>query len=72
MSTSISSLVDNLSEIYQKECKGCKERRKIKSVCNFIGLKNNKLNYKCEECKKMMTETSKRINQNVSKYTPVL
>ena len=52
MSTSISILVDNLSEIYQKEFKGCKERRKIKSVCNFIGLKNNKLNYKCKECKK--------------------
>ena len=52
MSTSPSSLVDNLSEIYKKECKGCKERRKIKSVCNFIGLKNNKLNYKCKECKK--------------------
>ena len=72
MSTSISILDDNLSEIYQKEFKGCKERRKIKSVCNFIGLKNNKLNYECEECKKKMTETSKRINQNVSKYTPVL
>ena len=52
MSTSPSSLVDNLSEIYKKECKGCKERRKIKSVCNFIGLKNNKLSYKCKECKK--------------------
>ena len=52
MSTSPSSLVDNLSEIYKKECKGCKERRKIKSVCNVIGLKNNKLNYKCKECKK--------------------
>ena len=52
MSTSPSSLVDNLSEIYKKECKGCKERRKIESVCNFIGLKNNKLNYKCKECKK--------------------
>ena len=52
MSTSLSSLVDNLSEIYKKECKGCKERRKIKSVCNFIGLKNNKLNYECKECKK--------------------
>ena len=52
MSTSLSSLVDNLSEIYKKECKGCEERRKIKSVCNFIGLKNNKLNYECKECKK--------------------
>ena len=45
MSTSLSKLVDNLSETYKKECKGCKERRKIKAVCNFIGLKNNKLNY---------------------------
>ena len=52
MSTSLSSLVDNLSEFYRKECKECEERRKIKSVCNFIGLENNKLNYKCKECKK--------------------
>ena len=52
MSTLLSSLVDNLSEIYKKECKVCEERRKIKSVCDFIGLKNNKLNYKCKECKK--------------------
>ena len=43
MSTLLSSLVDNLSKIYKKECKGCEERRTIKSVCNFIGLKNNKL-----------------------------
>ena len=28
MSTSLSSLVDNLSEIYKKECKSCKERKK--------------------------------------------
>ena len=52
MSTSLSSLVDNLSEICKKECKGCEERRKVKSVCNFTGLKNNKLNYECKECKK--------------------
>ena len=46
MSTSLASIVDNLSEICKKECKGCEERRKI------IGLKNNKLNYKCKKCKK--------------------
>ena len=28
MSTSLLSLVDNLSEIYKKECKSCKERKK--------------------------------------------
>ena len=53
MSTSLSSLVDNLYEIYKKECKGGhEEKRKIKSVCNFISLENNRLNYKCKECKK--------------------
>ena len=52
MSTSLSSLVDNLSEIYKKECKGYKERKRIKSVCDFIRLKTNKLHYKCKECKK--------------------
>ena len=43
MSTSLSSLVNNVSEIYKKECKGCEEKRKIKSVYNFIGFENNKL-----------------------------
>ena len=52
MSISLSNHVDNLSEICQKECKRCEERRKIKSVCNFIGLENNKLNCECKECKK--------------------
>ena len=52
MSNKLLDLVDNLSEIYKKECKGCEERGKIKSVYNFIGLKNNKLNYECKECKK--------------------
>ena len=48
MSTSLSSLVDNLPEIYKTECKECKEKRKIKSVCYFIGLKINKLSYECK------------------------
>ena len=72
MLISLSKLADNLSEIYKKECKGCKKRKKIKSACNFIGLKNNKLNYKCKECKKKMAKTNKLINYKVSKYTPIL
>ena len=72
MSASLSNLVNNLSEIYKKEYKGFEERRKIKSVCSFIGLKNNKLNYEYKECnKKKVTVISKRINQTFSKYTPV-
>ena len=60
MSTSLSSLVDSLSETYKKECIACEEKRKLKSVCNFLGLKNNKLNY-VKNVKKKMVETSKWI-----------
>ena len=39
MSRKLSDLADNLPEIKKKKSKGCKQRRKIKSVCDFIGLK---------------------------------
>ena len=65
MLTSLSSLIDNLSEIYKKEFKVCEERRKIKLACNFIGLKNNKWNYECKECKKRLL---KPINQLIKKF----
>ena len=29
MQTSLSSLVDNLSDVYNKECKKCKERKRL-------------------------------------------
>ena len=68
MSTSLSSLVDNLSEIYKKECKVCEERRKIKLVFNFLGLENNELNYECKECKKTLL---KPINELITKFRNV-
>ena len=43
MSTSLSSLVDNLSEINNKVCKKCIERNKTRSECKFIRLKHNRL-----------------------------
>ena len=45
----LSNLVDNLSEINNKDWKSCIERKNIKSECEFIGLKNNRLNYRCRE-----------------------
>ena len=42
----LSNLFDNLSEINNKNCKTCMERKNIKSECDFIGLKNNRLNYR--------------------------
>ena len=41
MSTSLSNLVDNLSGVYDKECKKCMERKKIGWVVNLLG----RLNY---------------------------
>ena len=38
MQTKLSDLVDNLSEINNKDCKRCIERKNIKSECEFIGI----------------------------------
>ena len=65
MTTPLSSLVDNLSKIYKKECKGYKERKRIKSVRDLTGLENKKLYYKCKECKKRQV---KPINGLIKKF----
>ena len=49
MQASLSKLVNNLSEIYSKEC----TERKVESVYDFSGLKNNKLYYKCNIFRKL-------------------
>ena len=65
MQSKLSDLADNLSEINNKDCKKCMERKKIRSECEFIGLKDNRLNYKCKEC----NETSaKSINDLIGKF----
>ena len=51
MLTSLSTLVDNLSGVYEKEYKRCTERKKMGLNCEFIGCKNGRLNYKCKEYK---------------------
>ena len=52
MPTSLSELVDNTSGIFNSiKCKSCIEKIKINSECCFVGLKNNRLIYKCKECK---------------------
>ena len=48
MQSKLSDLVNNLSGIFNKECKSCMERKTIKSECDFIGFRNNRLNYKCK------------------------
>ena len=49
MLTSLSELVDNTSGVFNSiECKSCIEKIKINSQCCFVGLKNNRLIYKCK------------------------
>ena len=51
MPTSLSDLVDNLSEINKEECKACLNGKNIKSECDFIGHKNNNLCFKYKNVK---------------------
>ena len=39
--------------------------RNIKSECDFIGFKNNRLNYRCKECKGRSTNS---INRLIKKF----
>ena len=71
MLTSLSKLVNNLSEIYSKECKRCKERsvKLIKSLRDFIRLKKIYIYYKPKECKKRrLTPISGLVNMFWSAY----
>ena len=50
MPAKLSDLNDNLLWIHDKKCEKCMARNKIRSECEFIGYKNNRLNYICKEC----------------------
>ena len=81
MQASLAEHVNNLSGIFNSiECEKCMEREKINSECCFVRLKNDKLIYRCRECKKTKQKQNKKqkgktnrsINQKVSKYISVL
>ena len=58
LSTSLSDLVDNFSGISKIDSIACKERKNNKSISKLICLKNNKLRYKCKECKKNIVKAN--------------
>ena len=56
MSTSLSSLVDNLSEkLHSDNCKDCKSELDYKSI------KNNRIIFQCLDCKKNYKEDNKEL-----------
>ena len=69
MSTSLWELVDNISGIFNSiECKSSIEKTKINSECCFLGLKNNRLIYKCKESKE---EWKRPINELIENFPSV-
>ena len=66
MSPSLSDLVNNLSEVNNKDCKKCMKRENIKSKCDLIEFKNNRLTYKCKECGR---RCSKSINGLIKEFS---
>ena len=59
----------NISGIfYSIECKSCIKKIKINSECCFVGFKNDRLIYKCKECKE---EWKKPINELIEKVQSV-
>ena len=62
MSTSLSELVEIFNTI---ECKSCREKIKINPECCFVGLKNNRLIYRCKGCKE---EWKRQTNELIEKF----
>ena len=61
MPTSLSKLVNNLSEIYSKKFRD----KTCKFECEFKELENNKISYNCKECRKKQL---KPINGLIKKF----
>ena len=61
MPTSLSKLVNNLSEIYSKKFRD----KTCKFECEFKRLENNKISYNCKECRKKQL---KPINGLIKKF----
>ena len=69
MPISLSELVDNTSGVFNFiECKSCTEKININSECCFVGLKNDKLIYKCKECKE---EWKRPLNKLIESFSSI-
>ena len=60
----LSDFVDNLSGIHDKECKKWIARKEIRSECQFIGCKTNRLKSRCTECKKLCFKSPNKAIEN--------
>ena len=65
MSSKLSDFVDNVPGIYDKECIFYR-KEKVKSKCELISFKNNRLYYKFEVCKKRCNKLIKEATKKFS------
>ena len=69
MNSSLSTLVDNLSQINKQECNKCKERKNEPINCTHVGYENNRLTYKCDKSKNISYKpTTSSIERFPSTY----
>ena len=69
MPSKLSNFVDNMSRIFNSiECKSCMEKIKVNSEYCFVGFKNNRLLYRCKECKE---EWKRPINELIGKFPKI-
>ena len=65
MKSKLSDLLDNLPEIFNKECEKCMKIKKFKSGYDLIWFKNNRSIYRCKEyrkpCYTLMNEAVKNF-----------
>ena len=83
MPRKLSDFVDNLPVFDKKDYKTCIERKNIKSECECIGLKYNRLNNRCKECNgtsnklindliETFSNTYQFCNGNINKFVLLL
>ena len=65
MQSKLSDLADNLSEINKEECPKCKGK------CEFIGFKNDRLHYRCKECKKKKKKCTKSKDELIKNFPSI-
>ena len=70
MNVSLSDLADDLSGRISNSivCTKCMEREKINSECCFVGLKTDKLIYRCRKCKQ---EWERSIKPLIRKFLSI-
>ena len=64
MNTSIARLTDNLSELNNKSCKKCKERKNLFAQCKFIKVSGKRLKYQCTKYQEISYKPIKGLINN--------